>query len=342
MSTRTTPAYRRSYHLSQRERTAIQVLSERNHSDKLIAKVMQITVATVARWKSRSSSKNVKGQGRRSIFSNRLKSRLVKFVKNEKGKFSKRLLLQFNRKRRMKMSYATAIRAFHRSRGRYGKPRTGNILTVSEQKKRLKWSKEYRNYNFKGVWFHDESFYSLDNQNYNIWNFPDTPLEKTQKHFRHLKFEAFISSEGKTELFFFTGRRTGEHFRNHMTMYKHILRQQSKSQRHKCVNVFFDRASSHTAMNSQRHLQDSGIEYSFFCPRPCEINVIERVWAILKNAVRARNPVSLLEAKKYLLQEWEKINRKTLRKLFNSISHRIESVIQNKGDMTEYWSKDKN
>ena len=332
----------RKYHLTLEERTALMVLARKNHSDEFIAKAIKCSINTVERWKRRTCKNNVKGQGRKPIFSNRLKRKLSKKVKLNKGRFTARLLSKFNSRRRRAMSYSTAVRALKKSGGVFSKPKTGSILTTNQKTQRLKCAKANVNTNWKQVWFHHESFYSLDNQNFKVWNFPDTPLVKTQKHFTHLKFEPFVSREGKTDLFFFTRRRNGQHLRNLLPLFKTVFKEKSRACRFRRVKVFFDQASSHTPFARREEFAQSFDDFEFFPPPPCELNVIERVWAILKNAVRARTPKTLTVARKYLIEEWSKISRQTLRKIFDSIPNRVKSVIISKGDKTEYWSKDKN
>ena len=298
MSTSTVPKEKKSKFLTPQERTTIQTLHKKGVQKPQIAKLLSCSLKSVDRWVKRESVENEIGQGAPKKYSSKVQRQIVRAVKRRPKKGVRKVLEKINKKRNVNVPYRTAVRYVHQESGRWGKAKTGNILSVIEKKKRYRWAKKYvTQESWNGLWFHDESYYSLDSQNFCQWNFPDTPLQKTQKHFRHLKFEAFISREGKSELFFFEGRRTSTHFRKHLLQYLPDLKRRTRSQKFNRLEVIFDRASSHTSKFSKEFLKSENIKYRFFCPRPCEINVIERVWGIVKNAVRAKDPKNYLKQK---------------------------------------------
>ena len=67
-----------------------------------------------------------------------------------------------------------------------------------------------------------------------------------------------------------------------------------------------------------------------------DLNPIENLWGLLKRNVEKRNPQTVDELKKFLLEEWENIPIRTLQKLEKSMRNRSEAVIKSNGEFTSY------
>jgi hypothetical protein len=86
----------------------------------------------------------------------------------------------------------------------------------------------------------------------------------------------------------------------------------------------------------QKWCFDNGIQCLDFPPYSPDLNPIEHIWIDLKKAVENRNPQSLLDLKKIIPEEWEKLPSSRCAKLISSMKSRCENVITNHGFRTKY------
>ena len=70
--------------------------------------------------------------------------------------------------------------------------------------------------------------------------------------------------------------------------------------------------------------------------QPPDLNVIENLWAILKNRVFKRNPKNIDTLWTIINEEFFNIDNETIKKLYDSIPNRMNSVIKNRGYPTKY------
>ena len=90
---------------------------------------------------------------------------------------------------------------------------------------------------------------------------------------------------------------------------------------------------------SEWYKEHSGeVEHFIWPPQFPDLNIIENLWCILEKQERSRYPPpSLLkEHETVLAEEWTKISLETTQTLYESILHRIQSVITAKGGPTTY------
>ena len=71
-------------------------------------------------------------------------------------------------------------------------------------------------------------------------------------------------------------------------------------------------------------------------PQSPDLNVIENLWAILKEKVRQRQPNNVNELWCYCLEEWQAIPQETIDKLYDSVKNRFRAVIASRGKTTKY------
>ena len=60
------------------------------------------------------------------------------------------------------------------------------------------------------------------------------------------------------------------------------------------------------------------------------------MWATLKRKVYERGPKTKNEIIKIAQEEWEKIPRKNIQKLFDHMPNRIKAVMKSRGNPTKY------
>jgi hypothetical protein len=104
------------------------------------------------------------------------------------------------------------------------------------------------------------------------------------------------------------------------------------------VTFQHDGATSHTATITQSTLSSLKLDTMPWPPGSPDMNIIEHVWAILKQQIKKRRPYpcnmdQLWEAAQ---EEWYNIPKATIKKLYKSIPCRLDALISAKGWYTKY------
>ena len=104
-------------------------------------------------------------------------------------------------------------------------------------------------------------------------------------------------------------------------------------------NCFFqhDGAPCHTAKIITKFLNDKNIEILKPWPgNSPDLNPIENLWAIVKQAVDKQKPSNCERLKDLITQEWNNISPETIENLLISMPKRIETVLKKKGGHSKY------
>lgn len=71
-------------------------------------------------------------------------------------------------------------------------------------------------------------------------------------------------------------------------------------------------------------------------PQSPDLNVIEHLWAHLKQKLKNKKPSSISELKRVLQEEWENISPNTTKNLVSSMPKRLKEVFDAKGGHTTH------
>ncbi len=97
-----------------------------------------------------------------------------------------------------------------------------------------------------------------------------------------------------------------------------------------------DQSRVHTTKDVNLIKEDLNLRNLNPPPYSPDFNIIESLWAIWKDKVRARTPQTLEDLKRVALEEWRKITLEDIRSLYKSMLNRIEAVIKAAGNNTKY------
>ena len=121
-------------------------------------------------------------------------------------------------------------------------------------------------------------------------------------------------------------------------MYCDILKQNTKPSLQKLgrTAVFqHDNNPKHTSKMTTAFLKKSKVKLMKWPSMSPDLNPIEHLWGILKRKVEERQ-VSKIRQLREVVEEWKNIPATTCAALVNSMSRRVQAVLDNNGAHTKY------
>lgn len=97
-----------------------------------------------------------------------------------------------------------------------------------------------------------------------------------------------------------------------------------------------DRDPKHTAKIVQNWFHTNRIEVLDWPAQSPDLNPIEHLWSILKQAVSRQRPSNINSLKTIVNAEWMKMDKNICHKLVESMPRRCEAVIKAQGGHTKY------
>ncbi len=97
-----------------------------------------------------------------------------------------------------------------------------------------------------------------------------------------------------------------------------------------------DNDPKHKSIIVRKWMFDHGIQCLDFPPYSPDLNPIEHLWADLARRVEQYQCDTMEELQDIVAEQWKKTSKQGLRKLARSMPHRIQAVIDAKGDHTMY------
>jgi len=87
----------------------------------------------------------------------------------------------------------------------------------------------------------------------------------------------------------------------------------------------------------QQYLESNNVcVLSYWPPQSPDLNIIEHIWARLKNKVAKRYSSNSYELWSIVKEEWEDIPTKKIQSLYRPISMRIKETLRNNGLPSDY------
>ncbi|CAF1047918.1 unnamed protein product [Didymodactylos carnosus] len=92
-----------------------------------------------------------------------------------------------------------------------------------------------------------------------------------------------------------------------------------------------------TILSIPRHwMRNNGVRVLQWPSSSLDLNPIERLWDVLEDRVKKRQPKSKTELALHLVEEWNKTELPVLAKLVGSVPSRLNECIKMKGYSTRY------
>lgn len=293
------------------------------------------------KFKSTNSIKNKEGQGRKAVTTPAQDRYIDIMVKQDR--FITAREIQNNEifkdisistiKRRIKKlsplhSYWAASKPF---------------INRKNRSKRIKWCKEHKDWTYEQwsrVLFSDESPFTLRSKSkQRVWRLPNERYNKdcvrhTIKHDLKINVWGCFCLSGVGNIHLIEGIMDQD-------VYLDILGEamiQSADLLFNRENWIFqqDNDPKHTAIRVKKYLSDEKIVLLEWPAQSPDLNPIENLWSILEQKCVNRQPNNKEELFETLKEEWNKLDKDTLKGLIESMGKRCEAVIKSKGYSTKY------
>lgn len=159
-------------------------------------------------------------------------------------------------------------------------------------------------------------------------------LKRTVKFPASIMVWGCMSAKGVGQLHFINGTVNAEKYIN--ILEENLIPSISKLA--DCGEYTFqhDGASPHTAKKTKQWLQENNINILEWPSSSPDLNPIESMWAIMKRKLR-NDPQRTLSGLRCKIQEiWDSITAEECQSLINTMPKRLEAVLKNKGDVTQF------
>lgn len=252
-----------------------------------------------------------------------------------------RFQTQFKLSRQFNVSITT-IR--DRLRKKNIRSRVANEEDVSKilKRKRLQWCRQRKRENFRKWIYSDESSFELKNVSVPHRMFVHrTKREKyaecctialTTNSRQKLMVWGAISYTGPVAFGFVGGRINARRYIEVLT--DNLLPFLDRIPLAQLNETIFqqDNATCHTARATQRFFEQNGIRAVLWPAKSPDLNPIERVWAVLKRAVRNKGPTTIRGLRRTIEEAWnEQVTPKLCASLYDAIPRSITQVIERRG-----------
>ena len=308
------------------------VLREEGVSWRVIAKKLKVTVSFAQKWAARyQSSGNVKrqeGSGRKRKYDGTMPKMIKEKMSQKRWRSSRKIASRFGAETGKKVSHATVqryaarlgLRPFHRRR----RP----LLTDLQKLNRLKFAKSHAGENWKNVLFVDESLFELypkgNLKNDVVWSTSATevPALPQVTHSPSVLVCGGVSYYGKSPLYFFERSINAPEYLK--VLRRCLVPAAQKLFGRRAWVLVHDRATSHTAKSVGLWVKQKKLRLCLLPAKAPDVNIIEKVWAVMKEKVSQADPHSVKALKAAMRKAWREIPLEMLQHL----AQRVPSVLQ--------------
>jgi transposase len=294
----------------------------------------------VRRWASRSTTQRKEGSGR--------PKKLTKSVVN---KVKKAMLLKRRHSIRksanklkgsgVDISRESVHRAVKQAGLKPYHPQEKPHLSPAQCDRRLQFAKKYQHYDWTMVLFSDETtiqLHGLPNRSHDIVWAPSAdqvPIQETFKYSSYMKFWGGVGYYGTTDL---VETKKPYNAKEYQRVLGLGLRRIDKKYPDGWV-LMQDGDRAHTAADTAKWIASRKPPITVldsWPPNSPDLNIIENVWALLKDSIAQRQPKSKEQLINFAKEEWSKLNPDFLQTLVDSVPHRLELVRKAKGGPISY------
>jgi transposase len=254
-------------------------------------------------------------------FTATVRRQLAQILARNPRKTSKWLALELGRRNGVRYSDRGVRKVLHGMGYHHGRPKRYS-LTAANKQSRLSYAHEHIHTDWNRIWSYDECYFNL-----NLGSKEDSVS---------LCIAVAISYNRKSTICFLPKNYSPGDL-------VHVLETELLPSIHWDPNV--RRFRAFLMDNDGRHHNRQVINclrthdmdrIGYMPPNSPDINPVENLFSVMKNFVRERLPQNEAELRTAIHDAWEDIDKQTLNDLFDSMSERMQLVIDHAGDRIPY------
>jgi transposase len=305
-------------------------------SVKDLIKLSGLSRAQVYRYlpalKSGKKLNNKENSGRRRVLSSIDHNRIARVVVCHPTYSAQRIATVINTKGSPLVSHDTVYRYLKSKNWICKVPKTIPNLTSTHKTNRVKFATDNINNTFLNTVFTDESYFQLHRNTVKVWSKVKT-TKPTPKHGPSVMIWGGFSIRGTTTLYIGHGSINSE-------KYCQILNENLLP----TINVLHpegwtlmqDNATCHTSLKTKSWLKENEVAIMSWPACSPDLNPIENIWGLMKNKLERTENLNTSNWISQIQEIWDNLSHDLLRNLVNSMTRRLNLVIEANGDKIDY------
>jgi hypothetical protein len=281
--------------------------------------------------------------GRPKVFNEREERNIVRDFMNTPGLSIKQTIKE--RQGTERPASRRTVRRILRSHGLVPKvSEQGKEIVNKNKGKRVKFAREHLDWNimdWSRIVFSDEAtLYPMRTRTAVRWTRPgmaNPPPQENNLRINSINVWAYITYDGTGRIFRFEGTMKKERYLKMLEDHLFVALEDPDDSDDE-MTYMQDGASYHTAPLIKNWLDKNEVNYIDWPPQSPDLNPIENIWACVRNELWNRRAMirNSNDTWRFTLEIFTSITLVYIRKLYNSMPKRLESVIQLKGNRTNY------
>lgn len=328
-----------------KQRIRIVSLYESNYTHRQIARKLEISQKTVRkwlkRWATQGSLEDATHPGRPIKHARAMMQRVQQLMRGRQGASSRKVARKLTAEG-TPVSHTTVQHIAHAlNMHPYARPRKP-LLTPTFKTNRLRFARASGTRDWRAVIAADEKRFSLfdtpNRRNDVVWGRRGDPIPPSvrAKHSVHLNVYAAIAHGGRSTLYIFDSNLDAALYIR--ILEKVMLPAAQRIFGRRRWTYLADKDPKHTSRQALTWLENNKIQHfgdSWPANSP-DLNPIENMWSILRDAVLARNPTTKQQLRTALRVSWKSIDQTIIDNCMDSMPSRMRAVISAKGGHTNY------
>lgn len=238
------------------------------------------------------------------------------------------------KKKNIQVSSRTITRRLHEVGKKFLPPISKPLLSKKHRKKRLTWAKENQDRDWNSVIFTDKTTFQLFYHKRRYWQYPGQRLVvETVKHPVKVHVWGCLSSKGFGRLYIFQKNLDANLL---CKIYQKALLSSIETLVEGEWVLQEDNDPKHTSKKAQQWKEEHDIKRMTWPAQSPDQNCIENLWRVMKYKVAASNPQTVKELVTSIKKVWSNLPLELAQNLVNSMSNRVNAVIEANGDYTLY------
>lgn len=211
----------------------------------------------------------------------------------------------------------------------------GPLLTSATKAARVTWCQANLHRNWNNVLFTDEARFQLHSNYVRVWTCRNARRPSFNRLVKSpsINVYAAISSKGKICLFFSSQNFNTEVYCDVVEL---IVNPVATELFPSGFILQRDNAPCHRSFAAQDRMEELGMQILPWPSYSPDLNIIENVWAWLKQEVEKKLPTGVLDLKNKIQEAWDEMPQQIINNLFSSINTRLTECISVGGEKVDY------